>query len=120
MSRKVAHYSFLQIFEVHQFPAIAIFFEQFHGVAAAVQHPQNIHFKRYVCGIGVLNNIVQKRSFFVGAKLKTVGMIAKNQAVLFQYFTRVVENRHGSFGIFEGEVVAFVRNPSAHYKRCTQ
>ena len=96
-SGEILFNSFSQIFQMHQFPAIAIFLKQCNRIAPTEVCPKNIHFKGYVSWICIGNNVVQQSVIFKWLELVTVYVVAKDDCIFFQNFSSGIKISHCFF-----------------------
>ncbi len=87
---------------MHQLPSIAIFqLGRPTGSPPPNQDPHDIHFEGNVLWIGMLENIIQQGSSFIGLELIPMRVIAKDQSMLFEGLADLVEIIGGFFCIFD-------------------
>jgi len=81
--------------EVHELPAMAVFFHQFHRVLAGMHDPKNVHLKIDKLRIGLAHDQIQQGAVLIWLKFVAVDVIEKSQTVLREHFTGVIENSNG-------------------------
>src|ERR1035437_8015361 len=104
--------AFLHAFEVHELPALAVFFQKLHRVLTRVNDPKYVHLETDGFRIGLGHHQIEESAVLVRLKLIAVCVVKKNQAMPGKDFARVIEHRNRfAAGLFIERFA--MRNPSA-------
>ena len=101
---RVADDAFFKIFQMDEFDAGTVAPEEFGGVLAGEEGPEEVELDAEVFRVGHGKEDVEERAFAVGNEFVAVVVIAEREAVfLAEFFADPVELPGGLFGVGEGE-----------------
>ena len=72
---------FLHVFQVNQFPTLAVFLKQLHGVLVGEHHPEDVHLIADIFRVRLLHEQIEQRALAERLKLVAMAVIEELQAV---------------------------------------